>query len=274
MIVAMLLPVYCSVINSLLSDQEVLERFTLAQPDDSGYTYTRSLTAIPFPISFDQYFCLLSDSDSYFFLFFRSLCIAFIITMGQILISITVGLFLGKYSFRGRVLLLILYGFILFMPYSATLLPNYLVMRELSLLNTHLSIILPAVFSPIGVILMTIFISNIPSETIESALLETKNIFMIIHHIIIPQIQPGIALTVIISFTEAWNMVEQPQTMLDNKLLHPLSMSLNSIFNTSPNHASLFLYMIPPFLIMWVYRDVLVSQIQLQTNEGIYHVKD
>jgi len=53
-----------------------------------------------------------------------------------------------------------------------------------------------------------------------------------------------------------------------------LSMSLNSIFGTFPNHAALLLYMIPPFLLMWVYRDVLVSPVSLQTKEEEYHVKD
>lgn len=202
-------------------------------------------------------------------MFLRSYLAAIAVTAGQTVISVAVGFLLGRFKFRGKMILLAAYTLVLFLPYSATLLPNYMIIREMSLLNTQWSIILPAIFSPLGVIIMMIFVSSIPDETLDAALLETKKLSEILRHIVIPQIIPGIALTVIITFTEAWNMVEQPQAMMENKLLHPLSVSLNSIFSGGEvSFAGSFLYTIPPVLLLWSCRDSLREGILKSVRQG------
>ena len=92
-------------------------------------------------------------------------------------------------------ILLTVYVIVLFLPYSATLLPNYMMLRSMNLLNTQFALILPAVFHPLGTIIMTIFIAGIPQETMDAALLETKSLFAFHRHIVLPQITPAIALT-------------------------------------------------------------------------------
>lgn len=206
----------------------------------------------------DFYKALFTDGGVYFFMFLRSMTAAAAVTLGQTFTAVAVGFLFGRFRFRGRIVLLLAYTVVLFLPYSATMLPNYMIIREMNLLNTQWSIILPAVFSPLGVIVMTIFAASVPDETIDAALLETKKLSEILGYVIIPQVMPGIALTMVITFTEAWNMVEQPQAMMENRLLHPLSVSLNSIFSGgSGNFAASFLYIIPPILLLWSCRDSL-----------------
>lgn len=216
-------------------------------------------------ISLNQYWELISGSSGYFYLFFRSSVVAFVITVCQCIISITFGFFVGRFKFFGRVLLITLYSVVLLLPYSATLLPNYMMIRDMHLLNTQLALILPASFSPLGGIIMTIFISSIPQEVIDAALLETNSIIVLLKDIIIPQVYHGVVLTMMISFTEAWNMVEQPQAMMDNDLLHPLSSTLGNIFtygNVNVGSATgVFLYIIPPILLLWSCRDMFSESI-------------
>ncbi len=154
---------------------------------------------------------------------------------------------------------------IMLLPYSATPLPNYMMIRDMGLLNTQLSIILPAVFSPLGGIIMTIFISVIPQDVIDAALLETNRVTVLLKDIIIPQVRHGIALTMMISFTEAWNMVEQPRAMMNQTILQPLSAVLSNIFtkgNVSIGSAAgVFLYILPPLLLLWSCRDILNDSI-------------
>lgn len=208
--------------------------------------------------SLRQYGGLFTDGGVYFYMFLRSFLAALAVTVGQTAVAVSVGFLFGRFSFRGRTVFLAVYVVVLFLPYAATLLPNYMILRGMNLLNTQASIILPAVFSPLGVIIMTIFIASIPDDTMDAALLETKKLSDMLRYIVIPQITPGIALTVVVTFTEAWNMVEQPQAMMENRLLHPLSVSLNSIFaGADGNFAGSFLYIIPPVLLLWSYRDAL-----------------
>ncbi len=207
----------------------------------------------------DGYKELFTAGGEYFFRFIRSMTIAFAVTAGQTAVSAAVGFLLGRFSFRGRLLLIALYSVVLFLPYSAVLLPNYMVIREMGFLDTQCSVIIPAVFSPLGVIIMTVFISALDQETIDAALLDTRRISDILFGVVLPQAAPGIALTVIVTFTEAWNMVEQPQAMMENKLLHPLSVSLGGIFSDSAGFAGSFLYIIPPILILWSCRESVID---------------
>lgn len=208
-----------------------------------------------------QYAALFCDGGEYFFLFLRSYLVAVAITAGQTLVSIAAGFLLGRFRFRGRRLLLGLYALILFLPYSAVMLPNYMILRELRLLNTQASIILPAVFSPLGAVILTIFVASIPEETFDAALLETGKLSEILRYVALPQIKPGIALTLVVTFTEAWNMVEQPQAMMEDKLRRPLSVSLNGIFSGGEaNFAGAFLYILPPILLLWSLRDSFRSE--------------
>ena len=210
--------------------------------------------------SLSQYRKLLSGSSGYFYLFFRSSVVTFVITICQCMVSITFGFLVGRFRFKGRMLLIILYSIVLLLPYSATLLPNYMMIRDVNLLNTQLSIIIPASFSPLGCIIMTIFISIIPQETIDAVLLETNSVIVLLKDIIVPQARPGVVLTIMISFTEAWNMVEQPQAMMDNNLLHPLSSVLGNIFTYSDANigstAGVFLYILPTIFLLWSCRDL------------------
>lgn len=216
----------------------------------------------PFPFSIGQYFDLLSSSKGYFILYTRSFMIALLITIGQLIVSVVVGFCLGRFKFRGRLAFIIGYVMVFFLPYSATLLPNYMIIKAMGLLGTQASLVLPAIFSPAGVVIMTIFTAMLPMETFEAALLETKSIFSIIRHVLIPQLRPGIALTVIISFTEAWNMVEAPQALMEDKLKHPLSLLLNDIFraDTSVNFAGSALYIIPAMILLFIFSDILINK--------------
>lgn len=260
--VIILSPVFFTVTNSFMTKIELSERFNSYQPEINHYTYTNKQPLYPYPFTLEQYGILISGSNGYFYLYARSLGIVLLITAVQMIVAVSVGFLFGRFSFKEKPILFVAYAIVLFLPYSATLLPNYIMIRTIGLLNTQASIILPAIFSPLGAVIMTIFISAISQETFDAVLLETKSLLIIIRYILLPQIRPAIALTVIISFTEAWNMVEQPQALMENKLLHPLSVSLNNIFSDGKNlnFAGCVLYIIPAVLLFIAFEDVLTNK--------------
>lgn len=205
-----------------------------------------------FSVSLEQFKVLFLGNEEFFYLCFRSFGISILIVFFQILLALPLALLMGLFKFRGRLFILSLYIFVQFLPAAATILPNYITLRGLGLLNTHAAIIIPSIFSPLGALVLTPYVLSIPRDTVEASLLETNDLFVVFKNIILPQISSGLSLLFIISFTETWNMVEAPQAFLENPLLHPLSLSLNSIFKTDAviNHAGVLMYLLPPVLLL------------------------
>lgn len=109
------------------------------------------------------------------------------------------------------------------------MLSNYLVLDRMKLMDTHLSIILPAVFSTFPVFIMYRFFVSIPEAIIESAKLDGAGHLQIFTRLGIPLGSGGIVSAMVLGFLEYWNLVEQPLTFLKNKTLWPLSLFLPGI---------------------------------------------
>ncbi|MFR5403891.1 MAG: ABC transporter permease subunit, partial [Clostridium sp.] len=96
------------------------------------------------------------------------------------------------YKFPFKKVLFTIYIVVMLMPFQVTMLSSYLVLDKLHLLNTHGSIILPAIFSTFSVFIMYRFFCNIPESIIESARIDGASEFIIFVKIGIPLGMPGI----------------------------------------------------------------------------------
>jgi len=106
---------------------------------------------------------------------------------------------------------------------------NYLVLGTLNLLDSHLSLILPGIWSTLPVFIMAKFFEGIPQTFIEAAHLDGANEFYVFFHIALPLGKPGIITAFMLGFFEAWNALEQPIAYLQNRSLWPLSLYLPDI---------------------------------------------
>lgn len=100
------------------------------------------------------------------------------------------------------------------MPYQVTLVPNYLVLNWMKLLDTNWSIWLPGIFSPFSVYLITKYMRRIPVPLIEAAKIDGANEFQVFTKICIPICKGVITTCAILVFMDYWNMVEQPLLFL------------------------------------------------------------
>lgn len=129
--------------------------------------------------------------------------------------------------------------------------PQYLVLDDLQLLDTLWAVILPAVFSTFPVFLLQRFFQAIPREILEAARLDGAGEGQIFLRIGLPLGAPGILSVSILTFLDAWNMIEQPMTYLKTKSLWPLSLFLPEI--TLPDmgmgFAAALLMLIPALLL-------------------------
>lgn len=172
---------------------------------------------------------LLIDSPQFFAMFWNSMKISLCIVAGQILFGISAAWALAKFQFTGKKVVLMLYIVLMLMPFQVMMLPQYLVLQKIGVLDCQAAVILPGVFSTFPVFIMYRFFAGIPEAILDAARIDGAGNLQAFFSIGIPLGLPGMVSVGILGFLEAWNMIEQPMTYLKTKSLWPLSLFLPEI---------------------------------------------
>lgn len=176
-----------------------------------------------------------------------------ILTIGSLVFAMPIGILAGMliaFSRRkSQKRLMVLYFIALMMPFQVIMLPLFQLAVQAKLHDTHASIILLNTFAPLSALVCWALIRQIDDEQWDAVLLETNSSFVIITKILLPQITPGLMALVLLSWSESWNMVEQPLILLPSKALQPLSIYYNDILNSDSGGAGAVIYALPMVLI-------------------------
>ncbi len=212
--------------NSLMSEGELLDR--LGGIFGSGNRPVRASLLPSYP-TLRPYVELLLDSPGFYVMFWNSCLQTGAVLAGQLLVALPAAWAFAVYPFRGRRVLFAGYIILMLQPFQVTMVPNYLVLKELGLLNTHLAVILPGVCSAFPVFIMTKYFESIPKPLMEAARLDGAGEFAVFLRVGVPIGKPGITSAMVLGFLEAWNAIEQPMTFLKERRLWPLSLYLPQI---------------------------------------------
>lgn len=219
-------PVVLVVLGSMKSGNELADGL-LPVLSDTGEMIRWNL--FPQYPTLSHYGRLLFGMPEFFTVFWNSVKIVSLILAGQLLVSVPAAWAFATFRWRGRHLLFTLYVMLMLLPFQVTMLPSYLVINRMHLMNTHASVILPAVFSTFPVFLIYRGFTAIPRELIEAARVDGAGEFMIFWKVGIPLGSSGILSAVVLGFLDYWNMMEQPLAFLKEKTLWPLSLYLPEI---------------------------------------------
>ena len=184
---------------------------------------------IPKYPTFEHYARILFQTPQFFVVFWNSMKLVVCILAGQLLIAVPAAWAFAVYPFRLRKVLFTLYIVLMLMPFQVTMLSSYLVLDNLSLIDTHQAIILPAVFSTFPVFLVYRGFCNLPKGLIEAARIDGASEWMIFVKIGLPLSSGGILSAGVLGFLEYWNLIEQPLAFLETQSLWPLSLYLPEI---------------------------------------------
>ena len=263
-----IMPTVLTIANSFMTSGEISANYgaMFGNMVDDKKTYiseTLNLKFIPDKVSFNQYETVLFRSPEYLVKFWNSVILVVPITLFQVIVALFTSYGFARHS--GRIKEIIFFGYIILMlmPYQVTLVPNYLVADKFGILDTRWAIILPGVFSPFSVFLLTKVMRRIPFSYIEAAKLDGASEMQIFRHICLPLCKGAIVSVVLIIFIDYWNMVEQPLIMVANKDMHPLSVFLSEI-NTGDIGIAFcvaVIYMLPTLLMFLYGEDYLVEGI-------------
>ena len=219
-------PVLFLIVGSLMGNDELNHYLGAVLGRSDGFASWALLPTWP---TFKAYVQLLLDSPEFFVMFWNSIKMTGAILIGQVLTGVPAAWGFAKLNIPHKKLLVNLYIILMLMPFQVTMLSNYLTLDRMNLMNTSWAIILPAAFSTFPVFIMYHFFRNIPDVIIESAKLDGANKIQVFFYIGIPLGSSGIVSSLVLSFLDAWNLIEQPLTFLKDKTLWPLSLYLPNI---------------------------------------------
>lgn len=262
-----LAPTILTVSSSFFTQSELSSNYGMIfEGAGGGGSYIAGETAlkfIPDKVSFGQYSTVLFLSPEYLLKFWNSVMYTLPIMIFQTVVACLASYGFARFQSKIRSVILFVYIIIMLMPYQVTLVPNFLVAEKLGTLNTVWAIILPGIFSPFAVFLLTKAMRRVPAAVVEAAKLDGCNEFQIFLKIYMPLCKNIIYSVMILVFIDYWNMVEQPLVLLKDEQMYPLSVFLSKI-NTQEvgsAFAVAVIYMIPTLLIFLYGEQYLVEGI-------------
>ena len=219
-------PLWMLLSGSLMGAEEVAGNLGPVLGDTEGAAVWPLLPLYP---TLRPYVELLLDSPGFYVMFWNSCLQTGLVLAGQLLIALPGAWAFAHFCFPGKRALFLFYIILMMQPFQVTMVPSYLVLKRFHLLNTHLAVILPGIFSAFPVFIMTKFFASIPTPLIEAARLDGAGDFSIFMKVGIPVGRPGIISMLVLGFLEYWNAIEQPMTFLKEQRLWPLSLYLPDI---------------------------------------------
>lgn len=249
-------PVIFLLTGSIMGNQEINQELGAILNEGKGFVSWRLLPMTP---TFRHYVELLLDSPEFFHMFWNSAKITAGVLIGQLLVGIPAAWGFAKYDFPLKKFLFFLYLVLMMMPFQVTMLPSYLTLNRMSLIDTQWSVIFPAVFSTFPVFIMYRFFGSVPDALLEAARIDGAGEKAVFLHIALPMGSSGIIAVFVLGFLEYWNMVEQPLAFLKSKDLWPLSLYLPNISaeRAGISFAASVITLMPAFLVFLCGKDYL-----------------
>ncbi len=172
---------------------------------------------------------------------FISLASSVCVVSSSLLFNTSAAYFFGRLKFPGKKYLLIFVVATMMIPQQVVIVPLYIVANKLHLINTFWALVVPWYSSPFIVFLLTQFMSDLPYEYDEAALIDGANQWGILWKVIIPNIVPGLITVSLLEFQFIWNEFYWPLIAVSSTKLYPVQVAVASQFTESgPNWGVVF----------------------------------
>lgn len=209
----------------------------------------------------------------------NSLIVSIVGTVAHVLLSALAGYALAQPAFPGRRVITLLIMVTMMIPFQAIMIPFYITMKQVGLINTLMSLILVGFVSGFSILLMRNFFQNIPRDLHEAAEIDGAGQFRIFWQIYLPLSKAGLATVSLFEFVGRWNNLLAVILLINNANRDTLQVALYTIINNqsatsnptliTPNvqMAGIFLAMLPLILLYPFIQRYFVQGIFLGANK-------
>ena len=207
--VFMLVPFVFALLGSLKPEPEVFAvpiRWLPSEPQWQNYV-------LPFEKNVGRYFL-------------NSLIVSGVQTVAPLLLCSMAGYSLAKFSYPGRNLAFIFILSTIMLPIQVTLVPTFLIIKELGWVNTYAGLIVPGLATTFGTFLMRQFFLSIPSEYIDAARIDGASEPRIFWTIMLPMCRPALSALAIFSFTGSWNSFLWPLVVVNQDEMRTIPLGI------------------------------------------------
>lgn len=181
---------------------------------------------IPWPVNTGNYVEIFSMAPFGRYLVNTLVVVAGI--LGAQLVTVTLAAYVfARRSFPGRDALFALFVLQMMIPIHATFVPNFLVLRELGLLNTYLAMMVPFFASGYGTFLLRQAFRQVPRELEDAALLDGCGGVRFLWHVLVPLARPTLVAFAVISLVSHWNDYLWPLIVTDTPDVRTLTIGLS-----------------------------------------------
>ena len=184
----------------------------------------------------------------------NSIKITAIIVLVQLTTAASGAYAFSKLQWKGRDFVFMLYVVSIMIPIQAIIIPQFLIIRNLGLYNTHLALVLTGAFTAFGTFLIKQYFMTIPYSYSEAAYIDGANDFLIFFRIMLPLAKPVFATQVIFSFRFFWNDFFTPLIYITSQRLKTLPLGMSDFATEfyvyrGPQMAASFISIIPVMII-------------------------
>ena len=148
------------------------------------------------------------------------------ITIGQVVTSSLAAFAFARLVFPGRDKLFLAYLGTMMLPITVTMIPSYILLRELRWLDTYQAVILPSMFSAYGTFMLRQYFKTIPQEIEDAARIDGCHAFGVYWHIMLPLAKPALATLIIITFVSSWRSFMWPLIVCNSEDIFNLPLGL------------------------------------------------
>jgi raffinose/stachyose/melibiose transport system permease protein len=199
---------------------------------DNGQLATNPI-GLPDPWNVSNYTKILASGS-----FWQQLVVSTVIALTGTLLVVGVSAgaayVFARFAFRGREALFTLFAIGLMFPFAVAILPVFVMVRALNLLNNPLGVILPqAAFGiPLTVIILRSFFRTIPAEIEESAILDGCGRFGFFWRVLLPMSRPALATVSVLAIVGSWNSFLLPLIIFNDAVWYTLPLGLQRFQQT------------------------------------------
>ena len=196
---------------------------------------------------------------------FNSILVTFVVCFAGIVISTMAAFALSKMKFKLRGVVFQINQAALMFVAAAVLIPRYLIISGLGMVDTYWAHILPLIAMPVSLFLIKQFVDGVPDALIEAASIDGASPFRIYRSVILPLVKPAIATGIILAFQQCWGYLDSSNNFINTESKKTLAFYMNTLANANNMvqgqgvAAAASLIMFIPNLILFIYlqKDVM-----------------
>jgi multiple sugar transport system permease protein len=161
--------------------------------------------------------------------FMNTLFVALTVTIGNIIFNAMAGYAFARLNFPGKNILFIIFLATLMVPLEVLIIPLYSTLKNLHMMNSYWALIIPFMANAFGIFYFRQFISNIPKELDEAAIIDGCNQFGIFTKVILPLLKSAMVTLGLIVFLQQWDSFIVPVTVIHSKSKMVLQVALQDL---------------------------------------------